>query len=201
MARARPLPTMTVVAFAHVAGDLGPAAVAGADAHHHRFGLAVDQLVQRRAARAEQRRHLGIPARLLLGVERGAERGELLVEALGHALAHRAGIVAAAVAATAAAAAGHAAAAAEQRGCRRRWPAAAPRVRAAERSRIAASAASNAACCVRIELQRLRHARQVGGQAAAAAAAALRWRGGCAVLGRLVAQRGIAARAARRRAG
>src|SRR5690606_25985098 len=44
-------------------------------------------LVQRRAARTDQRRHGGVPLRALRVVERGAEGGEVLLVALEHALA------------------------------------------------------------------------------------------------------------------
>src|SRR3546814_2422900 len=67
-----------------VARDFGAGAVAGADAHHHRLRLAVDQLVQRRPARTDQRRHRGVPLLALVVVERGAERGEILLRSEEH---------------------------------------------------------------------------------------------------------------------
>src|SRR3546814_7727637 len=76
-----------------VARDFGAGAVAGTDAHHHRLRLAVDQLVQRRPARTDQRRHRGVPLLALVVVERGAERGEILPVALQRALADRKGVV------------------------------------------------------------------------------------------------------------
>src|SRR3546814_11588718 len=70
-----------------VARDFGAGAVAGADAHHHRLRLAVDQLVQRRPARTDQRRHRGVPLLALVVVARRDERGGILLVALHRALA------------------------------------------------------------------------------------------------------------------